>query len=627
MTIRYLFTFLLLVVGLPFTVFAQLTITFPTSRAVFQRDNANQTTVYIAGYHSECLDRVEARFVPRAAGQGTEAPLGGGWFTIQHNPQGGQFYGSMAVMGGWYQLEVRGVRDEQVLGQNILDRVGVGEVFLVAGQSNATGGDGLPNGPGAADDRVNSVNFQNLNEQGPISYPNAQLPCPEFVHLDAEVKTAPFGNYAWCWGAFGDMVTSRLNVPVLIFNAGWSGSGIRNWRETINPSDSTISSFGYPYPQGMPYGHLRLALNYYIAQQGYRTVLWHQGEADNYENRSREDYRFDLRQLIENSRSLSGKADLAWVVARASRFTIDGTSRIWQPVIDAQNDVIGLNDPNPAIALPQVFAGPETDPMVEGMRAPDGIHFTGNGLIALAQAWNNSIPSSFFTSASTPYLPTPPPVLSATCGGDNALAFGAPAGWASYQWLPQSDCYQVLSDQPQWTGNTGTYRLKVKDPLNNTVYSPLVQVPASTTATVSGNGDRTVAAGSDIVLQVLTTNACSFAWNGPADFNSTLSNITIPNATASRAGTYQVTGTNSYGCQAQSALNVSVITSVETLASGAWDDPATWSCGCIPGNQTEIVLHIGHTVKIDIPGRQVKSIQYKGGNLDFRNGGTLQVNQ
>ena len=107
-----------------------------------------------------------------------------------------------------------------------VDRVGVGEVFLVAGQSNVTGGDGLPNGPSATDDRVSSVNFQNLNPNNNTipPYSNVQLPCPEFVHLDDFVKTAPFGNYAWCWGIFGDLITQRLNVPVLIFNAGWSGT-------------------------------------------------------------------------------------------------------------------------------------------------------------------------------------------------------------------------------------------------------------------------------------------------------------------------------------------------------------------------------------------------------------------
>ena len=157
--------------------------------------------------------------------------------------------------------------------------------------------------------------------------------------------------------------------------------------------------------------------NYYIAQQGYRAVLWHQGEADNFIENSREGYRNGLRSIVQASRSLSGKPNLAWVVARASRFTKDGVSRLWQPVIDAQNDVIGVNGNDPNLVLPHVFPGPQTDPL-EGpaFRTSDNIHFTGNGLVVLAQVWAASLDNPFFANAQ-PYLPIPPPQVLAQCGG------------------------------------------------------------------------------------------------------------------------------------------------------------------------------------------------------------------
>ena len=187
--------------------FGQVTITYPSNRVVFQRDNFNQASVTIAGYFSGCIDRVEARFISRLAEQGTAFPADGGWAIVQNNPHSGNFYGSMTVTGGWYKLEVRAILDNAEVATSSVERVGVGEVFLVAGQSNSTGGDEHPNGPGATDDRVSSVNFQNYNPNASPSiapYSAIQLPCPEFVHLDAVTKTAPFGNYAWCWGAFGD---------------------------------------------------------------------------------------------------------------------------------------------------------------------------------------------------------------------------------------------------------------------------------------------------------------------------------------------------------------------------------------------------------------------------------------
>lgn len=613
-----------LCLGLNFPALAQFNVTFPTSRAVIQRDNANQSTMYIGGTFEACLDRVEARVLPRVPGQGTATD----WTVIQSNPAGGQFYGSLVVQGGWYELQVRGVRDGAVAGSGAVDRVGVGEVFLIAGQSNATGGDGLPNGPGATDDRVSSVNFQNYNpNNGTIQpYSGVQLPCPEFVHLDAEVKTAPFGNYAWCWGVFGDSLARQLNVPVLIFNAGWSGSGMVNWQESIDPNATTVSHFGTPYPTGLPFGHLRLALNNYIAQQGYRAVLWHQGEADNFTENTREGYRNSLRATIEASRSLSGKPSLAWVVARVSRMTKDGISRLWQPVIEAQNDVIGNNGNDPSVALPQVFPGPETDPL-EGpaFRTSDNIHFTGGGLVVLAQAWVSSLNASFFAS-SQPYLPAPPPRVSARCGGGNALAFQAPGGWASYQWLAAEYCHQSLDANPDWTATTGRYRLKVKDNLQNTLLSPILRVPVATSASVSANGNSSVGQGGTLTLLSSSPDACSFAWNGPNAYAGTAQNIEIPGVTAAQAGTYTVSVTNAYGCQAQSSVAVQVVTTVESVASGNWNSPATWSCGCLPTGATDVKIRTGHTVTIDAK-VQAGNILFEEGIIRYANGGGLILSQ
>ncbi len=621
---RSLWVWVLFWVGIAPAAFAQLTITFPATRAVFQRDNANQSTLYIGGTFSDCVDQLEARVVPRVAGQGTAT----GWTLIKIAPEGGQFYGSINVSGGWYNLEVRSVVGGNVTGTATVERVGVGEVFLVAGQSNATGGDGLPNGPSATDDRVNSVNFQNFNSNnGTIQpYSSVQLPCPEFVHLDAEVKTAPFGNYAWCWGIFGDSIAKKLNVPVMIFNAGWAGSAMFNWQESIDPNATTVSTFGNPYPTGLPFGHLRLALNYYIAQQGYRAVLWHQGEADNFIENSREGYRNGLRSIIEASRSLSGKPNLAWVVARASRFTKDGNSRIWQPVIDAQNDVIGVNGSDPNLVLPNVFPGPQTDPL-EGpaFRTSDNIHFTGNGLVVLAQVWVASLDNPFFAN-SQPYLPTPPPQVLAQCGGTNALTFQAPGGWASYQWNPATDCNQTLNSDQTWSATTGNYVLKVKDALQNTVFSPVLNVPVSTAANVSATGNTTVSQGSSLTILSSSSNACSFAWMGPNQYASTEQNVFISNVTASQAGTYTVSATNAYGCEAQSSVAVQVVSTVESAMSGSWGTTTTWSCGCLPTAFTDVKINAGHTISIGIPAK-AKNVLFQNGSIQYQSGGSLKLSQ
>jgi len=474
--------------------FGQVTVTFPSDRVVFQRSNANTAAVIIAGYFSGCVDRVEARFVPRNAGQGAEYPLGGGWAVIQNNPTGGNFYGALTVTGGWYTLQVRTILDNNQVASNSVEHVGIGEVFVVAGQSNATGGDSNANGPGATDDRVNSVNFQNLNannQSGIAPYKEIQLPCPEFVHLDADTKTSPFGNYAWCWGAFGDKLVKKLNVPVMIFNAGWSSTGIKNWQQTINPDGITTSEFGYTFPAGLPFGHLRIALNNYIAQLGVRAVLWHQGETDNFSNRTQSDYLKDIREVIQASRDLSGKSNLAWVVSRVSRFTVDGSSRIWQPVIDAQNDVIGIgsqgDDPN--YKLPNVFEGPATDDFWDTNYRSDQVHFSGEGLIHLAGWWTDKINNNFIQQ-STPYAATPPPNISLNRSETAAITLRGPGGWEGYNWLSPNNCSVSVANTEAVISTQDYYKLKVTDQYKNVVFSPLVKIPTDQfPSSISRNND------------------------------------------------------------------------------------------------------------------------------------------
>jgi hypothetical protein len=460
------------------TAFSQIVVTFPTDRAVFQRDNNNEAILNIAGYITEPFSRIEARLIPLVAGEGQPAPLGGGWSVIQSSPTGGNYYGSITVKGGWYRLEVQGIRGSTTKVTSVA-HVGVGEVFLVAGQSNATGGDGNPNGPGAAHDQVNSVDFQNyVSSRTPHTYPYSEidLPCPEFVHLDAGVKTAPFGNYAWCWGAFGDKIYEALKVPVMIFNAGWSSTEIKNWSETTSPNSNTFSAYGYPFPQGLPFGHLRIALNNYIAQLGIRAILWHQGESDNFVNKSQASYASQLQQIIDQSRVVSGKPNLAWIVARASRYYdpnfSNGTIRVWDNVIAAQNQVIDAD--------PHVYPGPETDNYYQSPYREDGIHFTGSGLVSLAGFWAERVDQSFL-SQSVPYPATPAPhIVTTQNAGGTEMVLTAPSLPANftYEWIKVDNCKEYFNlNQSNWTVGEGVYRLKSIDANKNTVLSPKMFVP------------------------------------------------------------------------------------------------------------------------------------------------------
>ncbi len=490
--------------------FGQIEITFPTERAVFQRNNNNEAVIYIGGYITESFTSIEARFIPLVEGEGQPAPGGGGWEVIQTNPTGGNYYGALTVKGGWYKLEVRGIKDGQQPKVTTLQRVGAGEVFLVAGQSNATGGDSNSNGPGAMYDQVNSVNFQNYDparEPNILPYSDVKIPCPVYAHLDASVKTAPFGNYAWCWGAFGDKVYEKLRVPVMIFNSGWSSSAIHNWQETIDSTAYTISSWGYAFPQGMPFGHIKLALNNYTAQLGVRAVLWHQGESDNYIERGSTEsvdwynrYLTKLWEVIKKCRDRSAKSNLAWVVARASRFDypqgINRQTTVSANVINAQNEIIN----NDAL-YPHVYQGPDTDPYYSLEYRGDEVHFRGDGvtvypdghvysgLLHLAKFWADKITETTFLSESTPYAASPPPYVTANAvPGSTNIRLSAPtiSPTPKFDWfMPADGCTQYINHSQEFTTGVGTYQLKITDAYNNQILSPRLYVSANTALPVT----------------------------------------------------------------------------------------------------------------------------------------------
>ena len=472
---KYLLT-LCLILLISTNILAQITITYPSSRAVFQRNNSNQSPVYIAGNYTAFADKVEARAIPRPMmpTQGTVV----NWTTIQSNPTNGYYYGSLNISGGWYDIEVRCWNGIILLGTTSIQRIGIGEVFVIAGQSNATGDGGLAAmgnyGPRANDDRVNVVNYAITY---PTNYGSVVLPRAEFSRLDSTFNVSPFGTSAWCWGALGDTLTKRLNVPIAFFNAGWSGSGADAWSASANDSTATPTNF-LTYPRGIPYGNLRATLNFYVAQFGVRAVLWHQGETDNLNNTSQNNYGIYLKNIIQKSRIHSGKANLAWVVSKASRYKQPPTlpiSRTWQPVIDAQNDVIGNNGNGVPNYTNLVFDGPATDAYVgPNVRTNDSVHFVGNGHRILASLWNQKLNTTFFTNA-TPYLPTPPPTITSDCNGVSSLLMGVSN--SNRMWTNDNAATNNLSMSNSYSASSGSYRVRVKDALGNVLISPQISVP------------------------------------------------------------------------------------------------------------------------------------------------------
>ncbi|MFY7829708.1 MAG: T9SS type A sorting domain-containing protein [Flectobacillus sp.] len=513
----------------------QFSITFPLNRAVFQRNNAGIATITVTGIYQQQVDRIEARLIAINAGQGNPGEWSD-WKTLKDFPTNGNFSSSMTINQGWYRLEIRGILNNAVVG-NIatVERFGVGEVFVIAGQSNAEGLFNMGQ-QGAQDDRVNTFGTPNDQTNGGTSYATLS----PFTQLSSDTYLAPRGKGAYCWGKLGDLLAAKLNVPILFLNAGFNGTSIDSWFVTsIGGSAYNIYLGGY-YPNRLPYSALESVLQYFVPLLGARSILWCQGETDNVPFKTSQfDYTAKLQVIISKTREQLGK-NIAWVISQtsasvaANNCSSSTVSESWEPVLAAQRAV--------ASTMTNAFLGPYTDNIQNPGRS-DCLHFHGDGLVQLGQAWNNSLNDSFFQN-SEPQLPTLQPQLTFACG-NNTLDVTMPSGYSQYQWSSSVNFESaIFSTQQKVTLSNGTYYARAFDSRGNvTQFSPIL-VRTTSPQTVTTNPSGTVGVCQNDGLTISASNGVVFRWSNGATGQSTLINS---------AGTFTVSALDNSGCLTQSA--------------------------------------------------------------------------
>lgn len=502
--------------------YSQIQITFPVSRIVFQRNNQNQANVNIAGSYFQQLDRVEVRAVPVWGGQGSET----GWSPVQEFRNNGLFSGTIELSGGWYNIQVRGIFNGNVVTSATLERVGVGEVFIVAGQSNAQGDQAYSGATiGATDDRVSTINYYDpaLNEDN--------LPF-QFSQMGNNTRMAPYNYVPWFWAKLGDKLAQRLNVPVLFYGAALGGLGSEVWRRSAEGQDLRTELPLFVRVEGMPYRGMKAALQQYVTRTGVRAVLWQQGESDATTNA--ENYYYNLSVVIEKSRSDSRKGDLAWVVARSSR-----NPTTYPAVIGGQNLTIQR--------VPNVFPGPFTDEIFGSNFRADGIHFHNDGLWSAAEYWNNSLDGNFFGN-SQPLMARNLPTVNIACNPSstsNKFTVST-GGFPRYRWSNGGTSNFI-------NANSGTFSFKAFDEVGNTVFSqPITLSPNNNVSQpiISAGGNTTFCDGETVQL---TSNINGGnVWSNGERGNS----ITVRGS-----GNYSVVNFSINGCPspASSSINVNVL--------------------------------------------------------------------
>lgn len=229
-----------------------VTITAPKSYQVFQRDASDLGDVVIAGTYVGVTGAPQARF------------NGGAWTTLtDYTAAGGNFSGTLVDQPvGQGSLEVRFTNNTGDVSPAVTF-VGVGDIFVVAGQSNASGRAKALQAydPGASAIRAGNYKNSNLWAQlaDPFDDPTGQV---DAVSKDT-ADPAHMGS--WVQRVTTHYIETVNGVPIGWIPCPMGGTSISQWLRVI---DSTYL-----------YGSMWKRINQ-GAHGKIKAVLWFQGESD-----------------------------------------------------------------------------------------------------------------------------------------------------------------------------------------------------------------------------------------------------------------------------------------------------------------------------------------------------------
>lgn len=359
---------------------AQLVITNPVSNQVMQRNASGTAVISVTAYAHYPYTRVDAALIPI---EGNANPAQEQQLDASQLTQG-FLHTTFNARTGWYRLKLIGTAADGIADSIVVNRVGVGEVFLVAGNSNAMGLPGL----GAKNVSPNVVSFnalnKTLNNENITVAPNGPMPAPAFEPLKSGNSIFPNGETSWYWGELGDLLFQRWKTPVLFFNTAWAAANAENYRDAASGKDAYNLYVGKFWPNRQPYSNIVNTMHYMTSLTGVRAVLWAHGENDAQLGFNETQYFDGIRTLIQNSRKDSGY-NIPWYIARNS--ASNQLQDSYLPVLNAQNRLVALPGFN-------AFQGPYLDTIQ--IPRPPSSHFENvsggiQGLTLAAAAWNRSL--------------------------------------------------------------------------------------------------------------------------------------------------------------------------------------------------------------------------------------------
>jgi pimeloyl-ACP methyl ester carboxylesterase/lysophospholipase L1-like esterase len=307
------------------------------------------------------------------------------WQSVAVEKSSGRFAAALSTpAGGWYRVDLRLVQSDKVdrlIGADgpppvtaAVEHVGVGEVFVIAGQSNST----------------NWGSERQSTRTGMVSsFDGAQW----VLANDPQPGVQDGSQGGSFLPAFGDALFERYHVPIGVASTGAGGTSVRQWLPEGEQMTNlpTVAAHVREVSPGVwaSTGELlaglarRLEL---LGPQGCRAVLWHQGESDAGQARagypadrqiSGKQYQDFMEKLVNASRK-EAKWNVPW-------FTAQATYHSEADAADEEFRAAQRGLWKSGITL----EGPDTDAL--GAEYRDGVHFNAKGLAAHGRLWAEKV--------------------------------------------------------------------------------------------------------------------------------------------------------------------------------------------------------------------------------------------
>jgi hypothetical protein len=121
------------------TLAADVVLISPLDYQVFQRETRLRGMISIRGHSTDALKDSPSRVEACIVGHGIDGPLVATWHRLSLDRRTGEFRGDIETSaGGFYEVDVKVHHGRHRVEMLTVPHVGVGEVFVVSGQSNST---------------------------------------------------------------------------------------------------------------------------------------------------------------------------------------------------------------------------------------------------------------------------------------------------------------------------------------------------------------------------------------------------------------------------------------------------------------------------------------------------------